>query len=212
MYIIISGINNITINLAKKLITEGNEITFVDLNQNKSQEIEKSIGFVSVLGNAFKKSTLVEAGIERADFFVASKLKDEINFLSVQLAKHLNNEIISISLVNKTPNKQFFLGDEFDFAIEYDEMISDTLNSFIANKFDQLIYTNTDNHTEIRIISIGKDSNLIGKTINNIDLLNESDVISIISSSGAISHNFNNTLNPLDKILIQSNIIYKSNE
>ncbi len=212
MYIIIAGMNNITINLAKKLIADGNEITFVDSNENKSEEIEKKIGFVNVLGSPYNKSTLIESGIERANFFIASDMKDEINFLSVMLAKYLNNEIISISLVNKISNKRIFIGDEFDFAIEYDEMISDTLNSFIANKFDQLIYTNTDNHTEIRIISIGKDSSLIGKTINDVDLNNESEVIAILSSSGTISHNLSNTLNPLDKILIQSTINYKNDE
>ena len=212
MYIIIAGMNNITINLAKKLIADGNEITFVDSNENKSEEIEKKIGFVNVLGSPYNKSTLIESGIERANFFIASDMKDEINFLSVMLAKYLNNEIISISLVNKISNKRIFIGDEFDFAIEYDEMISDTLNSFIANKFDQLIYTNTDNHTEIRIISIGKDSSLIGKTINDVDLNNESEVIAILSSSGTISRNLSNTLNPLDKILIQSTINYKNDE
>ena len=139
-------------------------------------------------------------------------MEDEINFLSIKLAKHLNNEIISICLVNKISNKKNFSGEDFDFALEYDEIISDTLNSFIANKFDQLIYTNTDNHTEIRVISVGNDSNLIGKTLNDIDLSKESEVIAIISSSGSISHNLSNTLNPLDKIIIQSTIIYKNNE
>ena len=212
MYIIISGINNITINLSKKLISEGNEITFIEQDKNKSEIIEKEIGFVSILGSSSNKSTLIEAGIERANFFVASNLKDDKNFLSVKLAKHLNNDVVSISLVNKISNKQYFSGDEFDFAIDYDEMISEKLNSFISNKFDQLIYTNTDNHTEIRVISVGNDSSLVGKTINDVDLSKETEVIAIISSSGSISHNFSNTLNPLDKILIQSTINYQNND
>ena len=134
MYIIISGMNNITINLAKKFISDGNEITFIGLDKNKAKEIEKDIGFVTVLGSSYNKSTLIEAGIERANFFVASNMEDEINFLSIKLAKHLNNEIISICLVNKISNKKNFSGEDFDFALEYDEIISDTLNSFIANK------------------------------------------------------------------------------
>jgi Trk K+ transport system NAD-binding subunit len=91
-------------------------------------------------------------------------------------------------------------------------MISETLNAFISNKSNQLIYTNTDNHTEIRVLSVGNNSSLIGKTINDLDLDNETQVIAIISSSGLISHNFSNTLNPLDKILIQSTINYKNND
>ena len=109
-------------------------------------------------------------------------------------------------MVNKIENKDIFNGDEFDFAIEYDEVISDNLNSFIANKFDQLIYTNTDNHTEIRVISVGKESDYVGKTVGELALSDESKFIAIVSSSGAITHNINNVLSPLDRILIQNTI------
>ena len=161
--------NNITINLAKKLIAEGNEITFIDDDKSKSEKIENEIGFVSLLGTSTSKSTLIEAGLERADYFVASNIEDDINFLSIKIAKSLNNDITTVALINKTSNKKYFAGDDFDFALEYDEMISETLNSFISNNFDQLIFTNTDNHTEIRVISVGNDSSLVGKTINDID-------------------------------------------
>ena len=119
---------------------------------------------------------------------------------------------ISEKTVNKIENKDIFNGDEFDFAIEYDEVISDNLNSFIANKFDQLIYTNTDNHTEIRVISVGKESDYVGKTVGELALSDESKFIAIVSSSGAITHNINNVLSPLDRILIQNTINYKDNE
>ncbi len=212
MYIIISGMNNITLNLAKKLIADGNEITFVGPDEKKSFDVEKEIGYVSLLGNSYNKNTLTEAGIERADYFVASTLHDDVNFLSSQIAKSLNENIYTICLVNKIENKEVFNGDEFDFAIEYDEVISDTINSFIANKFDQLIYTNTDNHTEIRVISVGTESDYIGKTVSELSLPNESEFIAVISSSGAISHNINNALSPLDRILIQNTINYKDND
>ena len=145
-------------------------------------------------------------------FFVASTLSDDVNFISTQIVKNINENIYTICLVNKIENKDIFTGDEFDFAIEYDEVISDNLNSFIANKFDQLIYTNTDNHTEIKVISVGKESDYIGKTFGELGLSEESKFIAVVSSSGAITHNINNVLSPLDRILIQNTINYKDNE
>ena len=212
MYIIISGMNNITLNLSKKLIADGNEVTFIGPDEKKSLEIEKEIGYVSLLGNSYNKNTLIEAGVERADYFVASTLSDDVNFISTQIVKNINENIYTICLVNKIENKDIFTGDEFDFAIEYDEVISDNLNSFIANKFDQLIYTNTDNHTEIKVISVGKESDYIGKTVGELGLSDESKFIAVVSSSGAITHNINNVLSPLDRILIQNTINYKENE
>ena len=212
MYLIISGMNNITINLSKRLVADGNEITFVGTDEKKSLDIEKEIGYVSILGNSYNKNTLIEAGIERADYFIASTLYDDINFLSSEIAKSLNEKIYTICLVNKIENKDIFNGNNFDFVIKYDEVISDNLNSYIANKFDQLIYTNTDNHTEVRIISVGKESEYVGKTVSEINLPNESEFIAVISSSGVISHNINNSLSPLDRILIQNTINYKDND
>ena len=59
MYIIISGMNNITLNLSKKLIADGNEVTFIGPDEKKSLEIEKEIGYVSLLGNSYNKNTLI---------------------------------------------------------------------------------------------------------------------------------------------------------
>ena len=65
------------------------------------------------------------------------------------------------------------------------------------------IFTDNDNYTEIRIMSAGTDSRIIGKSVSEIELPNNSKVIAIISSSGNISHNFSNTINSLDKIIFQ---------
>jgi len=212
MYIIISGSNNITLDLAKKLIAEGHEITFIDPDKNKSDEIEKNIGFVSLVGTSYNKNSLIEAGIERADIFVASNINDEINFVATHVAKNLNEEITTINLINNIDNKNIFLGDEFDYIVEFDEIISGNLHSFISEKSEQIVYTNTDNHTEIVIIDAGKGSDLIGKSVEELNLPSESEIIAIISSSGTIEHNFANTINPLDKILIQIPIRYKAND
>ena len=59
MYIIISGMNNITINLAKKFISDGNEITFIGLDKNKAEEIEKQIRLVTDIGSILAHGSIV---------------------------------------------------------------------------------------------------------------------------------------------------------
>ena len=73
----------------------------------------------------------------------------------------------------------------------------------------RLIYTSGctfDNYTEIRILSAGTNSQIIGKSLNELNLSKSTKIIAIISSSGNISHNFSDTINPLDKILLQVSI------
>jgi Trk K+ transport system NAD-binding subunit len=203
LYIIISGMNNLTFALAKKFISQGDEVTFIDSDEAKSKNIDKTLGFISILGNSYNNHTQVEAGIERAQFFIAANIDDEINFIGAQVAKSLNQDIKTIILLNNISNKEIFMDDEFDQIIEYDEIISSKINSYITSQSDMNIYTDNDNYTEIRILSAGTDSQIIGKSINELNLSKNTKTIAIISSSGNISHNFSDTINPLDKILLQ---------
>jgi Trk K+ transport system NAD-binding subunit len=195
--------NNLTFALAKKFISQGDEVTFIDSDEAKSKNTDKTLGFISILGNSYNNHTQVEAGIERAQFFIAANIDDEINFIGAQVAKSLNQDIKTIILLNNISNKEIFMDDEFDQIIEYDEIISSKINSYITSQSDMNIYTDNDNYTEIRILSAGTDSQIIGKSINELNLSKNTKTIAIISSSGNISHNFSDTINPLDKILLQ---------
>ena len=206
MYIIISGMNNLTYNLAKNFISQGNEVAFIDSDEVNAKKIEKTLGFISILGNSYNNKTQVEAGIERAQYFISASLNDGINLVGAQIAKSINNDINTIILLNKSINKEIFMGEEFDHIIEYDEIISSKINAYITNESDLNIYTDNDNYTEIRVIAAGTNSEIIGKTLKELNLPNNSKIIAILSSSGNISHNFSNTINPLDKILLQVSI------
>lgn len=189
--------------LGEGFITQGNEVTFIDPKQFNADRIEKSLGFLSILGNSYNKKTLLEAGINRADYFIAAHQNDENNLVSCQIAKFINSDIKVITLLNSKKNREIFLNDDFDYMVDYDEILGNSINSYISDYSNMNIFTDNDNYTEIRIMSAGTDSRIIGKSVSEIELPNNSKVIAIISSSGNISHNFSNTINSLDKIIFQ---------
>ncbi|NCG35118.1 MAG: hypothetical protein GWO78_03875 [Dehalococcoidales bacterium] len=203
MYIIISGMNNLTFSLARKFISQGDEVSFIGADEAEAKKVEKTLGFITILGNSSNNQTQLEAGIERAQYFISADLDDGINLIGAQVAKSLNQDIKTIILLNNIRNKEIFMDDEFDQIIEYDEIISSKINSFISSESDMNIYTDSDNYTEIRILSAGTNSQIIGKSLNELNLSKSTKIIAIISSSGNISHNFSDTINPLDKILLQ---------
>lgn len=203
MYIIIAGINNLSYQLGEGFITQGNEVTFIDPKQSNADRIEKSLGFLSILGNSYNKKTLLEAGVDRADYFIAAHQNDENNLVSSQITKFINSDIKVITLLNSKKNREIFLNDDFDYVVDYDEILGNSINSYISDYSNMSIFSDNDNYTEIRIMSAGTDSRIIGKSVSEIELPNNSKVIAIISSSGNISHNFSNTINSLDKIIFQ---------
>ena len=195
--------NNLTFSLARKFISQGDEVSFIGADEAEAKKVEKTLGFITILGNSSNNQTQLEAGIERAQYFISADLDDGINLIGAQVAKSLNQDIKTIILLNNIRNKEIFMDDEFDQIIEYDEIISSKINSFISSESDMNIYTDSDNYTEIRILSAGTNSQIIGKSLNELNLSKSTKIIAIISSSGNISHNFSDTINPLDKILLQ---------
>ena len=203
MYIIISGINEISKNLAINLLEHGDEFIFIDNNEKKIKNNEGIFGFVNQHGNSYSKETLIDAGVERANFFIAANRNDKINFVSSQIAKNINSNIFNIVVINDQSNIDVFKGDDFDYIIKSNQITADTIASIVENNSVLHLFTNTDSHTEIIMINILENSNYIGKNINELSLPNNSKIIAVLNSSGNINHDYSTDLRVLDKILIQ---------
>ena len=190
-------------NIAINLLEHGDEFIFIDNSEKKIKKNEGIFGFVNQHGSSYSKETLIDAGVQRANFFIAANRDDKINFVSSQIAKNINSNIFNIVVINDQSNIDIFKGDEFDFIIKSNQITADTISSVVENNSVLHLFTNTDNHTEIIMINILENSNYIGKNINELSLPNNSKIIAVLNSSGNINHDYSTDLRVLDKILIQ---------
>lgn len=190
-------------NLAINLLEHGDEFIFIDNNEKNIKKNEGIFGFVNQHGNSYSKETLIDAGVERANFFIAANRNDKINFVSSQIAKNINSNIFNIVVINDQSNIDIFKGDDFDYIIKSNQITADTIASVVENNSVLHLFTNTDSHTEIIMINILENSNYIGKNINELSLPNNSKIIAVLNSSGNINHDYSTDLRVLDKILIQ---------
>ena len=190
-------------NLAINLLEHGDEFIFIDNNEKNIKKNEGIFGFVNQHGNSYSKETLIDAGVERANFFIAANRNDKINFVSSQIAKNINSNIFNIVVINDQSNIDIFKGDDFDYIIKSNQITADTIASVVENNSVLHLFTNTDSHTEIIMINILENSNYIGKNINELSLPFNSKIIAVLNSSGNINHDYSTDLRVLDKILIQ---------
>lgn len=190
-------------NLAINLLEHGDEFIFIDNNEKNIKKNEGIFGFVNQHGSSYSKETLIDAGVERANFFIAANRNDKINFVSSQIAKNINSNIFNIVVINDQSNIDIFKGDDFDYIIKSNQITADTIASIVENNSVLHLFTNTDSHTEIIMINILENSNYIGKNINELSLPNNSKIIAVLNSSGNINHDYSTDLRVLDKILIQ---------
>ena len=73
--------------MAEQLTKEGNEITIIDLKSKIVNDITNQHDVMGIVGNGASHEVQMEAGIEKADLFIAVTGSDELNLLCCLLAK-----------------------------------------------------------------------------------------------------------------------------
>ena len=87
MKIIIVGCGRVGQTLAEKLNGDGNDVTVIDLDATKVNEVAAKCDVMGVIGNGANYNTQREAGVDSADLFIAVTSSDELNLLSCVIAK-----------------------------------------------------------------------------------------------------------------------------
>lgn len=91
MKIIIAGCGKVGQALTEQLTKEENEITVIDTKSKTVNDMASRYDVMGVVGNGASHVTQAEAGIERADLFIAVTGSDELNLLCCLLAKKAGN-------------------------------------------------------------------------------------------------------------------------
>ena len=94
MFVLICGCGRVGSSVAKTMLSEGHEVSVLDEDPEAIALLEKGaeqswedMGGSFTVGTALEVDALVEAGIERADAFVASTDGDNTNLVIAQIAK-----------------------------------------------------------------------------------------------------------------------------
>ncbi|MBQ7836690.1 MAG: Trk system potassium transporter TrkA [Clostridia bacterium] len=89
MRIIIAGCGKIGTTIIDSLVKEGHDVVAIDDNNDIVTEISNIFDIMCVCGSGADHETLSEAGVEKAEMFVAVTGSDELNMLSCFIAKKM---------------------------------------------------------------------------------------------------------------------------
>ena len=94
MFVVIVGCGRVGSSIAKTMLVEGHEVSVLDEDPEAIAQLEKGedrgwedMGGAFTVGTALELDALLEAGIERADAFVASTDGDNTNLVIAQIAQ-----------------------------------------------------------------------------------------------------------------------------
>lgn len=89
MKIVIAGCGKIGTSILSSLVAEGHDMVAIDTKDESVNEISNIYDVMTVCGSAVDFDTLTEAGVDKANMFVAVTGSDELNMLACFIAKRM---------------------------------------------------------------------------------------------------------------------------
>ena len=118
MEIIIVGCGKVGTTLAEQLSREGHDISIIDINEQKVEEISNSCDAMGLVGNGASYSIQLEAGIEKAHLLIAVTGSDELNLLCCLIARKAGNCKTIARVRNPIYSKEIqFIKDELGLSL-----------------------------------------------------------------------------------------------
>ena len=116
--IIIVGGGKVGSTLIEQLGQEGHDITVIDKNAEKIQDMTNLYDVMGIVGNGASYSVQKEAGIENTDLIIAVTESDELNLLCCTVAKRVGDCAAIARVRNPEYNKEIsYLRDKLGLAM-----------------------------------------------------------------------------------------------
>ena len=168
MKIVIAGAGEVGSHLAKMLSNESNEITVIDMNSERLQNLRASADVITVEGNPSAIHVLREAGVGSADLFIAvnPSQSQDVNIVSAMLAKKLGSRKATARINNEEylsyENKYLFTEMGIDLMFYPEKIAAGEILDLLkrTSSSDSLEFARGKLH--MSVFKLEEDSPLIG--------------------------------------------------
>lgn len=114
MKVIICGAGQVGSGIAKRLSSENNDVTVIDISQELVRNISESADVHGIVGHGAYPDVLERAGASGADMIIAVTYADEVNMTACHVAHTLFNVPLKIARVRAQPYLEQKYGDLFN--------------------------------------------------------------------------------------------------
>ena len=171
MKIVIAGAGEVGSHLAKMLSNESNEITVIDMNGERLQNLRAVADIITVEGNPSAIHVLQEAGVASADLFIAVNPSEsqDVNIVSAMLAKKLGSKKATARINNEEylsyENKYLFTEMGIDLMFYPEKIATAEIMDLLKRtaSSDSLEFARGKLH--MSVFKLEEDSPLIGMSM-----------------------------------------------
>ncbi|MBI9068302.1 MAG: Trk system potassium transporter TrkA [Salinivirgaceae bacterium] len=180
MRIIIAGMGNIGMYMTKMLSDGNHEIVVIDQNEAMLQDVSSHYDVMTVHGSATSFADLKEAGIKRADLFVALTHTVEINITAAILAKQLGAKKTIARIDNQEYllplNKSHFYNMGIDSLIYPQKLAAREIINLLNETGTTEVFNFYGGKLSLFAIKLEADAPIIGKNLSEV-AINSRDLV-----------------------------------
>ena len=170
MNIVVVGCGKIGTAIISNFVAEGHDVIAIDDNADVINEITNIYDVMSVYGNGADCETLGQAGIEKADMFVAVTGSDELNMLSCFLAQKMGAQHTIARIRNPEYNDRSlgFMKQQLGLSVSINPELLVAQEIFNILKFPSAVKVEyfSRRNFEMVEIKLSENSDLDGLKIN----------------------------------------------
>ncbi len=186
MKVVILGAGQVGETLAENLVQEHNDITLVDIDEKRLNDLELRLDIQTVLGSATQPNVLIKAGTEQADMLIAVTNSDEVNMLSCFIAYQLfrtPKKVARIRSEDYLHYPKLFAEDKLpiDVCISPEELITKHIKYLIMYPgATQVISFGQQDSYQLTLLKCKKNAPIVQKTIAEISELSPKEEFRIV--------------------------------
>ena len=180
-------------------------IKIIENNPERARAISEDLKHAYVLlGDAADEDLLIEENIENTDVFCALTNADEANIISSMLAKRLGAKTV-MALINRAAYVDLVQRDIIDIAISPQQATIGSLLAHVRRGDVVKVHALRRGSAEaIEAIAHGdrNSSQVVGRTIENVDLPPGTTIGAIVRGSKVIMVHHDTTIEPEDHVIL----------
>ena len=182
MKIIVMGYGRIGTQVSKLLIEQQHEVTIIDHDANAGKHVDPGFKAHIISGVGFDRDVLIRAGIEQAEAFVASSTSDNANIVAARIARNIFHVPRVVARLYDPRRAEIYqrLG-----------LTTVSATNWAAERiYQELTHSDLDvwetfGRGEVSLVHLEAPSQLIGRTVNQLNVHGEILVISIVRNDQA---------------------------
>lgn len=182
MYVIIVGCGRVGSELAKLLSSEGHNVVVIDRSPSSFDRLGSAFNGLTLVGNGFSLSLLKQAGVEKADAFCAVTNGDNTNLISAQVARKIFKIPKVFARVYDPQRAHIYSALGLDIISGTTLFASMLRDKIIESRFSSYLIETK----ELGVIELEARKNIIGKTIQEINIPREFLVVAIRRLDGVV--------------------------